>query len=92
MNFSLEDSRLVIRALDLLQADFSAIKNEVPLQLFDRIKSVRNRFRLGIPGFTPQELDTVCVALESLLESEPMNWAASQLLYRLQSYLQPYCK
>ena len=90
MNFSLEDSLLVTRALDLLYADFSAIKNEVPPQLFKRIESIRNRFRLGISGFTPQELDTVCVALESLLESEPMNWAASQILSRMQSFLQPY--
>lgn len=90
MNFSLEDSRLVIRALDLLYADFSAIRNEVPPQLFKRIESVRNRFRLGVSGFTLQELDAVCAALESLLESEPMNWAASQLLSQLQSYLQPY--
>ena len=92
MNFSLEDSRLVIRALDQLYADFSAIRNEVPPQLFSRIESVRNRFRLGLSGFTPHELDTVCAALEAPLESEPMNWAASQLLSRLQSYLQPFRK
>lgn len=90
MNFSPEDSELVICALDHLRGELSAIKNEVPPQLFKRIESIRNRFRLGVSGFTLHELDTVCAALEALLESEPMNWAASQLLSRLQSYLQPY--
>ena len=90
MIFSLEDSNLVIRALDLLRAELLVIRNEVPPQLFKRIESVKNRFRLGVSGFTVQELDTACVALETLLESEPMNWAASQLLSRLQSYLQSF--
>ena len=88
MVFSHNDGLLVLKALDILHNEFSLIKSEVPPHLFKRIESLKTRFRLGVSGFSYAEIDTVCAAIEALLEHEPMNWAACQLLSRLQSYLQ----
>ena len=86
--FTSEDSRIIIASLDAFMDDMK--KNCPPSAqrsfILSRMNSVRSRFALGGFGFTAGELRNVCIALESTLVNNPLDWKVSSLYERLKAY------
>lgn len=88
-SFSAADIAAASRALSALAEDFSSYMAEDPglrSTLLD-IYGLINRLRNPEPTFTIGEMQNICLALETVLEKNPMDWNASRLF----SALVPLC-
>lgn len=82
---SVDDVKTVIIGLDLL----SDILSSDSAYLLGRLENLKVRISMGLTSFTAGEIKNICLGLEMLLESNPMDWKTSQLLNRFNAFLSP---
>ena len=88
-HLSVSDVQLILEAIDIACDHLASNPNPAahPVYLIERYRVLQKRFALGLSPFTEGELKNVCLALDLLLEIDPMDWNASRLLSRIQAYI-----
>ena len=83
MFFSDSDISIIAHGIDVVCDGLALNVGVSSASTIRKMKNLKNRLINKAPSFTSGEIRNVCLSLETLLEAEPMNWAASQLLNRV---------
>ncbi len=81
-HFSVEDAALILTALEYCKS------LDLPVSVMKRLDFLQTRIVNADPRLTSVDLDNICVGLEMMVEENPLDWKAAQLLSRLQSLLE----
>lgn len=81
-HFSVEDASLILTALEYCKS------LDLPANIKKRLVFLQTRIVNADPRLTSVDLDSICVGLEMMIEENPLDWKAAQLLSRLQSLLE----
>lgn len=81
-HISVDDASLMLTALEVCKT------LNLPSNVKKRLDVLQLRIANADPRFTKVDLDSICVGLEMMIEENPLDWKASQLLSRLQSLLE----
>ena len=85
--FHLSDPEIaiILKALDALELFIGGR----PEYMIERIRNLGIRFANHCTGFTVGEIRNVCMGIELLLDVNPMDYKASQLLSKLRLQIDP---
>ena len=81
-HFTVDDAALILTALETCKT------LDLPAHVKKRLEFLQLRIVNASPRLTGADLDSICVGLEMMLEQNPLDWKAAQLLSRLQSLLE----
>lgn len=81
-NISVDDASLMLTALETCKT------LNLPVSVKKRLDFLQLRIINASPHLTNIDLDSICVGLEMIIEENPLDWKAAQLLSRLQSLLE----